>query len=348
MSAGVVVARRHSPASLVLIWVLVALLALAASLGTLWALNSSLYSASAFVSRYFAAVANDNIAEVLRTPGVAIATDNLSAAGLPASTSTALLQSGLISQVPSSVHVTADVAQSDGSHLVSVDYTLAGELHSSSYSITPAAALFGVMQRWQFAQSPLQLLSLQLNSGTHFTVGTLTLDARASSDDDASAFSRTANYLAVAPAVYSLSYNSTLVAAAPVQATVLPGQSNTATVDVIPTQALVDKVQSNLNDFLAKCATQTVLQPTGCPFGATIDDRLTSDPSWSLVTNPTVTLAPGDSGFVMPKTPGVAHLSVDVKSLFDGKASTVDKDIDYQVGLTVTLRDDGSIAIQLQ
>lgn len=320
-----------------LLWGLLVLGAIGATVGTLIALSSSVYSASAFVERYFSAIAGDNIAEVLRTPGVLAESDH----------STALLRSGLISQAPSDVSVSEDAAASDGSHTVTVSYQLSGQSHSAQYRIAPEPALLGLLPRWRFVDSPLAELTVTVTNGTHFNVAGLTLDARAAALGDPAASNPVASYLAVAPAVYTLHFDSELAAADPTTATVLPGTANSATVAVLPTQLLVDRVQSKLDDFLAECVKQTVLQPSGCPFGATVDDRVLADPSWSIVQNPVVTLEPGDGGFVMPSTPGIVHLSVAVQSLFDGAKSTLEKDVEYQVGLVVKLRDDGSIAIQL-
>ena len=341
------VRRPQMAAVAVFIWVAAMVLALGASIGTLALLNHTLYSAAAFVERYFDEVAHDNVNEILATPGVAITSDEYAALGIPSTTSSALLRNGITSDGPEQVQVTADHTMPGGTHEIEVSYQLDGQNQQASFQIAPRAKLLGVIQRWEFVQSPLQLLTVQLQHGTHFSVGSLTLDARAASTDDPSAFNHTANYLALAPASYQLSYSSKLITASPVVANVLPGQRTTATVNVQPTQALVDKVQSNLKDFLTQCATQQVLQPSGCPFGASIDDRVTSDPQWSILTDPTVTLTAQDTGFVMPSTPGTARLSVDVQSLYDGSTSTLDKTVDYSVALTVILRDDGSIAIQL-
>lgn len=342
-------ARRRSQRTRIvaLIWIGSIAVAVAASAISLFALNGSLYSASSFVLRYYDNITSDNIGEMLRTPGVAIDPKNPKF-GLPAATSTALLRSGTISTYPKHVRIDSDRTHSDGSHTVAVDFELDGQAFQASYQIAPAAPLFGVINRWRFVSSPLQLLSVELEHGTHVQVGNLTLDARASSSDDPAAFSRTAHYLAVAPAMYTLSYNSDLVAAAPSHATVLPAHENSVVVDVEPTPSLVTKVQDKLDDFLAECVTQEVLQPTGCPFGATINDRVTGAPSWSIVSNPVVTLEPGPDGFTMPQTPGVVHLKVQVQSLYDGATSTTSQDVSYHVGLTLQLRDDGSLSIVLE
>ena len=56
-----------------------------------------------------------------------------------------------------------------------------------------------------------------------FTVGTLTLDTRATkTGDELTAFTQTAPYLAIAPAVYEFGYTSTLLEAVPTTMAVEP------------------------------------------------------------------------------------------------------------------------------
>ena len=300
------------------------------------------------MQRYYAAIAADNIAEVLRTPGVQVSPDQLRELGLPESTSTALLRPGLASATPSRVEVISDTVDADGVHEIEVSYVLSGTDHTSRYRVAPTAPLFGVLPNWRFVSSPLALLTVTVTNGTHFSVGPLTLDARAASTGDPAAANHTGHYLAVAPTEATLHFDSELEAAAPIAVTVLPDVENAATVEVLPTPALIDRVQEKLDDFLAACVTQEVLQPAGCPFGITIDDRVLGAPEWSIVQNPIVTLTPGDGGFVMPATPGIVHVRVPVQSLYDGAKFEMDEDVNYQVSLLVQIRDDGSVAIQLR
>ena len=63
---------------------------------------------------------------------------------------------------------------------------------------------------------------------------------------------------------------------------------------------------------------------------------------------PGSTLVPGDTTFETPATPGVARITVDVQSLFDGSFSTLEQDEGFTLALDATVRPDGSIAIQLR
>ena len=90
-----------------------------------------------------------------------------------------------------------------------------------------------------------------------------------------------------------------------------------------------------------------MLQPTGCPFGVNIDDRVTSAPAWTIVEYPVVTLAATDTAFEIPQTPAVAHVQVEVQSLFDGDVELLDQDEAFSMALSVTISPSGALKIKL-
>jgi len=161
-------------------------------------------------------------------------------------------------------------------------------------------------------------------------------------------FSNQAAYLAFAPARYTITHESALLSAAPQSIPVTQSGATDVSVDAEPNASFVGQVQSELNSFLDTCATQTVLQPSDCPFGIEINDRVTSVPTWSIAEYPTVMLAAGDTAFDMPTTAGRAHITVAVQSLFDGDLSTRDEDVPFVVAIQVVIGADGSLAIQLR
>lgn len=335
--------------SFLALWVGAGLLWVGALVGTAIILGNTVYSAPAFVERYIAAIASDDIASALNTAGVDVDGSWLEEAGYSASTSRALLRSGVIDEAPSDVRVVSEEVSADGTHVVTLQFELGGVKQQSSFSVAPVEPLAGILPRWRFVESPLTVIDVTVQHGGLFTVGDLTLDTRAAKPiEEVDAFVQTAPYLAIAPARYVVSYDSPRLTAAPVGVDALPGELGVVSIDVQPTEKLVADLQKELDEFLAECVTQKVLQPAGCPFGAVINDRVLSEPTWSIVSNPVVTLVPGETAFEMPPTQGVVHLVVEVQSLFDGSLETVDRDETYQVGLLVTVRTDGSLAIQLK
>ena len=330
-------------------WAGLAMLLVGAFLAALGALNQTIYGASNFVERYLEAIADDDIDAASTTPGVALDAAELAAMGLPENVSTAMFRSGVVEAGPEDVRIVSDVANPDGTHSVTASYRLDVSIIETTFDVRPIAPLYGVLNRWEFSTSPLTVIDVTAAHNPLFTVGTLTLDTRATkSGDELAAFSQTAPYLAIAPAVYEFGYTSTLLEAVPTSMAMAPASRFAVTVDSMPTTTFVDRVQVKVDDYLAQCATQQVLQPAGCPFGIEIDDRVVSPPVWTMVTNPPVTVAPGETAFEMPPTEGVAHISVELQSLFDGDFYTLEEDRPFQLALSASIRPDGSIAIQLK
>ena len=330
-------------------WAGVAVLLVGAFLAALGALNQTLYGASSFVERYLDAIANDDIAAAASTPGVALDAEELGVLGLPENVSTAMLRSGVISTGPEDVRITRDIAQPDGTHTVTASYRLDTSIVETTFEVQPIPPLYGVLTRWEFAVSPLAVIDVTAAHNPIFTVGSLSLDTRAlKSGDELAAFTQTAPYLAIAPAAYEFEYESTLLTAAPVVVEIEPAARPAVTVDAQPTPAFVERVQAKVDEYLAACTEQQVLLPADCPFGIEIDDRVVSPPQWSIVSSPVVTLIPGETAFEMPPTEGVAHISVEVQSLFDGEFSTLEEDRAFTLALQATITPDGNIAIQLQ
>jgi hypothetical protein len=322
-----------------------------ALLAALGGLNQSLYGAAAFVERYLDAIARDDIVSAEATPGVRLDPADLAGAGLPEDTSTAMLRSGVIESGPEDVRVLADEPTGDeGARSVTVSYRLESSIVETTFEVRPIEPLYGVLNRWEFATSPLTVVQVTAAHNPLFTVGSLTLDTRANkSGDELLAFTQQAPYLAIAPAAYEFGYESTLLEAVPSDVVTTPGTPAEVTVDALPTQEFVDRVQAKVDEFLVdQCASQPVLKPAGCPFGVDVDDRVVTEPAWTIIESPVVTLVPGEAVFEMPPTPGVARVTFEAQSLFDGSFYVFEQDEGFTLALDARVRPDGSIAIQLK
>jgi hypothetical protein len=330
-------------------WSGLGLLVVGAFFAALASLNQTLYGASSFVERYLHAIADDEILTAVTTPGVALDESELDALGLPTDVSTAMLRSGVVDSGPQDITIVEDEARDDGSHRVTASYRLESAIVETSFEVQPIAPLYGVLNRWEFAKSPLAVVDVTAAHNPFFMVGQLTLDTRArKSGEELAAFTHTAPYLAIAPAVYEFDYDSTLLTAQPTQVPVEPSVRSAVTVDSQATPAFTERVQTQVDQFLDDCATQPVLQPTNCPFGIVIDDRVIGEPAWSISAYPIVSLTPGERSFEMAPTAGVAHISVDLQSLFDGDKYTLEEDETFTLALDATVRADGSISVQLK
>ncbi|QEO14588.1 hypothetical protein FLP10_09275 [Agromyces intestinalis] len=339
---------RVSPAA-VLGWIGLGAVVVTAFLAALGGLNQTLYGASSFVTRYLELIADDDIALAAATPGVSLDQADLAALGLPGDVSTAMLRSGVVSATPQDVQIVSDIGHDDGSHTVTASYRIGTSIVDTAFEVRPIAPLYGVLNRWEFAVSPMAVIDVTAAHNPFFSVGSLDLDTRArKSGNDLAAFTQTAPYLAIAPAAYRFSFESPLLIAQTVDLAAEPSTRPAVTVDAQPTPEFVSRVQTQLDAYLDGCAAQQVLQPTSCPFGEEISDRVLSEPQWTIVTYPPVTLNAGEAAFEMPPTTGVAHLSVEVQSLFDGEISQLETDDTFQVALDASIQPDGSIAVQLK
>ena len=90
-------------------------------------------------------------------------------------------------------------------------------------------------------------------------------------------------------------------------------------------------MQQRVDEFLTGCATQEVLQPTGCPFGFIVEDRIASTPTWSISRAASVEVVPDGANWRIPAADAVAHIEVDIRSLFDGSVRHVSEDVPFLV-----------------
>ncbi|WP_104199488.1 hypothetical protein [Cryobacterium sp. Y29] len=347
--------RRGSLLRAVLVIVVVAGLLAAGLAGTINALNRTVYSAGGFVGQYLDALARGDTVGALALGGVMPSTTDLAAWGLTDEVVKSLPETLLRASVLSGLDnidlasATATPATDDGTaQTVVFDFDLNGIASRMAFTVERAGSFAGAFNAWTFSTSPLAVLQVSVMHERSFTVNGLTLDTRAHSAADAPAtFSTSAAYLAFAPNRYTFEHESAMLTAQKNTVRVTKDGPTAVEVNALPNQAMVDQVQSELNKFLDACATQTVLQPTSCPWGIQIDDRIESTPAWSITAYPTVALTAGELAFEMVATPGQAHIVVKVQSLFDGDISTRDEDVPFTMGLSAVVQPSGALAIQL-
>jgi len=319
--------------------------ALFAAVGSL---NKEVYSAGGFVRQYLDALARTDTSAALELDGVVPSTAQLEAAGLPTELPNTLLRASVLGDL-TDITLVSDVESAPDLHTVVYDFELDGQPSSMQFSVQHTGRFGGVFDSWRFATSPIAALAVTVQHESVFTVNGLTLDTRAHAAADAPAsFNNSATYLAFAPSVYTFRHDSTLLTAPPASVAVTTTGITEVSVDAAPNEAFTKQVQDELNNFLdTECATQTVLQPTGCRFGMDINNRVLNVPTWSIAEYPVVTLTSGEVQFEMPDTVGQAHLNVKVQSLFDGSIETRDEDVPFTMGLSVTIQPSGALAIQL-
>ncbi|MEO7006159.1 MAG: hypothetical protein ABI275_09155 [Terrimesophilobacter sp.] len=305
-------------------WLLLVGLTIAAFAGTVAILNSTLYSASGFVSSYLNTLARHDVSAALATPGVTRPESGVDDLLVPAAL-------GPLDDIK----LERDTVSSDGVHLLAYSYTFTGKRELSQFAVTPAGVHLGFFSSWRFRDSPMGVLTVTPQHAASFTANGIVLSAPKPGAPIA--------YRVLAPASIVLGHSSAYLAAKPTRVVVTQPGSVAADVDIQANDAFVKELQTQLDTQLKQCTTQKVLLPTGCPFGQPMDNRIEGEPVWSMASYPKLAIVPGPAPgqWQVPQTAGAAHLKVQVRSLFDGTLSTFDKDVPFTISYSITFSDGG-------
>ena len=317
----------------ILPWLAAFGVALAAGTLAVVALNATVFGAGGVVRVYLDAIARGDASAALGLPGVDLPADGISAA---------LLADDALGGL-SDIRQLSDVEQG-GIHVVTVAWTAAGGTGQSTFRVERIGTRFGLFPEWGFASPPTATLSLKVLHDQRFSVNDL--EART---DDASNGAQ--QYAVLVPGSYRIGHETRFLEADPVTLLVSEVDSPLeATVDVQPTADFVEQVASGVRASLDACVTETVLFPTDCPIGRSFSNRIVSTPVWSMVEYPDIFLQPGvEFGtWQSVRDTGVAHLVVDVQSLFDGSITTFDEDVPFPVSYVVTIVSENELLILAQ
>src|SRR5690606_11584394 len=197
---------------------------------------------------------------------------------------------------------------------------------------------------WRFTQSPLAAISLTVLGADRFAVNGFELHRNQVSASGADAVPTDPLPLLVfTPGVYSVTVDTPISTSPGVSILAdSPLAQTPVEVQTVPTDEFVSVVQMRVEEFLTECTTQQVLLPTACPFGLEERNRIVEPPVWSIVQQPTVSVEPAGAQWVIPPTDAVAHIEVDIQSLFDGSVEHVSEDVPFRVDGTITILPDGS------
>ncbi|WP_238439496.1 hypothetical protein [Microbacterium sp. JZ31] len=322
--------------------------------GAIWAgfsaLHRQFWGPSAFVERYIAMLSEGDAAGALAVPGVTLDSTDLEAAGLPASASDALLRKAALTFDISDVEITSE-REVDGVVEVTASYRIDGTAGSSAFRVERIGTE-GLVPRWSFETSPLAELRVGVRGSMQFAVNGFELDKRQVSPDGSEADPMDAvSLLVFSPGIYSVDVDTAMAEADPVHVladTAL--HSVPLDIQAEPSKAFVDVVEEKVSAFLTDCATQEVMQPTGCPFGmdthAVGGDRVLADTiDWTIPSQPPVVVVPSDEYFAISAATGTAHFDADVVSLFDGSVYHVSEDVPFVIDGTVDVLPDGTASI---
>ncbi|WP_353112782.1 hypothetical protein [Microbacterium sp.] len=337
--------RARLGADLTLLALIGVLLVAALGAGGL-TLYKQFYGPSAFVERYLELLASGRAADALQVPGVAVDSAALKAAGLEPTASEALLRHDAMAPL-TDVEVRSETVENGVAH-VTVDYVAGRHAGSSTFEVVQDGWA-GVTPNWRFATSPLAEVALVVRGSDQFAVNGFALDRRQVSKDGADAKPLDPLHMLVfTPGIYSVTVDTAIAQSSGVGVLADSPLANTPVdVQAQPTDKFRSVVQKRVEEFLASCATQQVLQPTACPFGLEVRNRIVNLPKWSITTQPKVSVQPDGAHWQIPPTDAVAHIEVDIQSLFDGSIEHVNEDVPFQVDGTITILPNGSASIRV-
>jgi hypothetical protein len=311
------------------------------------ALYREFYSPTAFVERYLGLLAQGRAADALAIAGVSVDSAELEAAGLPATASDALLRPAALATL-TDIEIVSEETTDAGTTLVTASYNAGAFPGTTTFEVRRDGWL-GVAPTWAFVKSPLALVNVAVKGSMTFDVNGFSLDKRQVSPEgvDADPLEPVA-LLVFSPGIYSVSVDTPISAT---RGVAVLSDSPMANVPVelqaFATPAFVEIVQQRVEEFLTDCATQEVLQPTACPFGFFVQDRIVSPPTWSITSQPTVSVVPDGAGWRMPAAQAVAHIEVAIRSLFDGSVRDVAEDVPFIVTGSIAVLPDGSASITI-
>lgn len=347
MQQGETTAPRRSRLGVDLAMLAVIGLLLLAAIGAGGAtLYQQFYGPSAFVVRYLDLLSSGRAADALHVPGVAIDRETLDAAGIADTASEALLRHAALAPL-SDIDVVSEKT-AGGRTEVTVSYQASGHAGTTTFTVEQDGWA-GVTPNWRFTTSPLAVVELTVRGADQFAVNGFEMDRRQVSKAglDAAPLDPLP-MLVFTPGVYAVTVD-TPIAQSTGTGVLADTPLATTPVDVQaePTDEFVAVVQQRVEEFLTQCTTQEVLQPTACPFGLEVTNRIASLPKWSIAVQPAVTVVPDGGHWMIPPTDAVAHVDVEIQSLFDGKIQKVSEDVPFQVNGTIVILPDGSASIRV-
>lgn len=272
------------------------------------------------VQRYLEALARDDLAAAARL------------AGLQPPTAMPLGDEG----EPEEPRIVSSTNGPDGIVTVVAEYGTDGDAVRVPFRLEPAPAVFGVVPSWAFTSPPVATLSVAADQHDRLAVNERRVMTGAPGD--------VVTVTVFVPARVTVRLDEPLLSAAPVTLRVGAEGSPPIVLEVVAGGRLERAVGQQLERLLVECTMQRVLQPTGCPFGIEIADRIVSPPVWRLDDAIELIVEPGDrAGVWQVRGEGAVQLTVSVQRLFDGEIVDRDEPIGFVVRGQVVLDDDAPV-----
>jgi hypothetical protein len=288
---------------------LIALAIVALWLGSVLTLNLTVYSPAGHVTSYLRALEVGDYVAAARHSGMS---------EVPA---VVPLEGEL-----QDVRILGSAAVPNGDIVVQAQYLLGGQTETTFFVVRAGEPVLYFFRTWTFERAPLGRLELVVPGDDRVDVnGRQLLVSRLGVPAQTSVF---------VPGLYVASLDTPwLVAPDTFAALTEVGERVQLRVPIEPTSQLVERTTAAVEGFLNDCVAQDVLQPVGCPFGVTITDRVVGTPKWTVLDYPDVSLQLGAdrATWSLVANSGVAEVTVQVQSLFDGSLEEMAEIVPFRV-----------------
>ncbi len=267
---------------------------------TVLALNVTVYSGTSFVTSYLKALESSDYGLAASKAGLARAPQIL-----PLATNS--LDNPRIVETSS---------LPTGELVIQAEYELGGETESTVFVVAQGEPVLWFFDTWQFSRQPVASLQFAVIGDQRVSINDTELDVR-----NLGVPPRTTVFV---PGIYTSTLETEWVRADPVVSTMTEvGAPASVRLVVSPTSSLMETTMNAVEAYLDGCVDQGVLQPAECPFGVSISDRVVGVPQWTILDYPAVELrlSADRASWTMVAKEGLAEVSVQVQSLFDGTIS---------------------------
>ncbi|MEO6530740.1 MAG: hypothetical protein ABI563_05110 [Specibacter sp.] len=303
-------------------WLLLLMLAVAASIVTISIVNSREFGPEKTVANYLDALKAGDGAKAL----------GLLQAKVPSADAAALDGEALEKSQDAlkNVSIGEAVTSSDNQKIVTVNYTMGNAPFRTDFTLTQGPKHWLFFDSWTMLPGTLPTINASVVNANQASIN----GAAANMPDGKNSFA------VFYPGSYELEYRSELFAAAPVTRQVIgPGQPIPAVgLSTGPTSDLLAQVDGTIRKYLDACAKQAVLMPTGCPLNAATNNRVVSAVKWSILEYPAITISPYGGQWIMAPLSVKAQVEYTEQDLFSGLVAPVKSadDFAFNAKLSIT------------
>lgn len=290
----------------VMAWGIIVASLVAAFITTITVLNSTTYSAHAMVGHYLQALQEGRTDDAARLAGVD--PDEVIPVAMAADSAV------------TSVDIEPGIAH-DGVVTVRAEVMVGSQPVAFVTTLRPAGTVAGVFTGWAFVDAPRAVVDI-------------TADGLAFARVNGTVTDITVPVLVLAPGAVVVESPSPWFDVPRSGSVFSPQSSGTLSVSAQPTTTFRDAVTDALSGYLDACATQSVMFPRSCPFGAETSYPISTNPAWTIRTYPEPTLDYSDGQWRATGS-GVAGLTVTIVDIQTGRKIPVTESVPFTLTATI-------------